>query len=98
MSTGRYEAGLEFARASLRQPNAGVCPGATYLRATLYVERDSQKGILIGKEGKLLKRIGQAARIEIEKLIEGPVYLDLWVKVAKNWRKDPQMLKRLGYG
>lgn len=70
----------------------------TYVRATIFVERDSQKGILIGKEGGLLKRIGLAAREEIEKLAAGPVYLDLWVKVAKNWRKDPVMLKRLGYG
>jgi GTP-binding protein Era len=70
----------------------------TYIRATLYVERDSQKGILIGKEGGLMKRIGKAARQEIEPLVEGAVFLDLWVKVARNWRKDPQMLKRFGYG
>ena len=72
-------------------------PPATYIRATIYVERDSQKGILIGKHGGLLKKIGKAARIEIEKMLEGPVFLDLWVKVAKNWRKDPVMLKRFGY-
>lgn len=71
---------------------------STYVRATLYVERDSQKGILIGKGGGLLKRIGLEARKELERLTEGTVYLDLWVKVAKNWRKDPVMLKRLGYG
>ncbi len=70
----------------------------TYIRATLYVERDSQKGILIGKQGGLLKKIGQAVRPGIEDLVEGPVFLDLWVKVAKNWRKDPLMLKRMGYG
>ncbi len=70
---------------------------ATYIRATIYLERDSQKRILIGKDGGLLKMIGQAARKEIEELIEGPVYLDLWVKVEQNWRKDPQILKRLGY-
>ena len=69
-----------------------------YVRATLYVERDSQKGILIGKDGALLKRIGESARREMEPFIEGSVYLDLWVKVAQNWRKDPWMLRRLGYG
>jgi len=69
-----------------------------YVRATVYVERDSQKAILIGKGGELLKRIGQEARKEIEALAGRPVFLDLWVKVAKNWRKDPQMLRELGYG
>lgn len=69
-----------------------------YIRAILYLERESQKGILIGKEGRLLKRIGQAAREEIEVLLEGPAYLDLWVKVAPNWRKNPADLKRFGYG
>ena len=68
-----------------------------YIRATVYVERDSQKGILIGKEGGLLKRIGQEARKEIEGLVDKPVFLDLWIKVAKNWRKDPQRLRELGY-
>ena len=69
-----------------------------YIRATVYVERDTQKAILIGKEGSLLKRIGQEARKEIESLVDKPVFLDLWIKVAKNWRKDPQMLRQLGYG
>ncbi|MBI3318352.1 MAG: GTPase Era, partial [Candidatus Omnitrophica bacterium] len=69
----------------------------TYIRATVYVERTSQKGILIGKEGALLKKIGQAARSEIEKLSEEPVFLELWVKVENNWRKNPQFLKSLGY-
>jgi GTP-binding protein Era len=70
----------------------------TYVRAVIYVERESQKGIMIGKQGGLLKKIGAAARREIETLTEGSVYLDLWVKVARNWRKDPLMLRRLGYG
>ncbi|MDO8730228.1 MAG: GTPase Era [Candidatus Omnitrophota bacterium] len=68
-----------------------------YVRATVYVERDSQKGILIGKNGDLLKKVGEASRREIEKLSGRPVFLDLWVKVAKNWRRDTIMLKRLGY-
>ena len=70
----------------------------TYIRATLYVERESQKGILIGTQGGLLKRIGQAARPEIQELVEGSVFLDLWVKVAENWRKDPRRLREFGYG
>ncbi len=69
-----------------------------YVRATVYVERDSQKGILIGKNGELLKKVGGAARKEIEKLSGRPAFLDLWVKVAKNWRRDTVMLRRLGYG
>jgi len=68
-----------------------------YVRATLHVERDSQKGILIGKGGQALKRIGQAARKEIEHLAGSPIYLDLWVKVSQNWRKDPKILRNLGY-
>ena len=68
-----------------------------YVRATVYVERDSQKGILIGENGDLLKKIGEASRREIEKLSGRPVFLDLWVKVAKNWRQDTVMLKRLGF-
>ena len=69
-----------------------------YVRATIYVERESQKGILVGKEGAVLKRIGEAARKEVEKLAQRPVFLDLWAKVAKNWRRDPVMMRRLGYG
>lgn len=76
----------------------GVRGGKLYVRATVYVERDSQKGILIGKNGDLLKKVGEAARKEIEKLSGRPVFLDLWVKVAKNWRRDSVMLRRLGYG
>ncbi len=68
----------------------------TYISATLYVERDSQKGIVLGRGGQLLKRIGQAARREIEALLETRVYLELWVKVRKNWRQDPQALRWLG--
>lgn len=70
---------------------------STYIQATIFVERDSQKGILIGKQGALLKKIGQASRKELEEVTDGQVYLDLWVKVARNWRRDPIMLKRLGY-
>lgn len=63
----------------------------------IYVERDSQKGIIIGKGGKLLKEIGIESRLEIEKLIEKKIYLELWVKVKSNWRKKKPFLKELGY-
>lgn len=68
-----------------------------YISATVYVERDSQKGILIGKSGQMLRTIGAAARREIEQTFETKVYLELWVKVRKNWRKDERELRRLGY-
>lgn len=68
-----------------------------YIRAFIYVERDSQKGILIGKSGSMLKRIGQLARKDIESLLAFPVYLDLWVKVNKDWREKDEVLTRLGY-
>ncbi len=63
----------------------------------IYVERDSQKGIIIGKDGALLKRIGTESRKEIEELIELKVNLKLWVKVKKKWRKDKQFLNEMGY-
>ena len=63
----------------------------------IYVERDSQKGIIIGKNGKLLKEIGIEARKEIEELIGEPIYLTLWVKVKEDWRKKKPFLKELGY-
>jgi GTP-binding protein Era len=69
----------------------------TYIGATIYVERESHKGIVIGKGGQMLKTISQQAREEIEQFIGTRVYLDLWVKVLKNWRRDEQALRRLGY-
>ncbi len=68
-----------------------------YIRAVLHVERDSQKGILLGHQGARIREIGKAARLKIETLIGQRVYLDLWVKVLPNWRKDPKALARLGY-
>jgi GTP-binding protein Era len=65
--------------------------------AILYVERDSQKGIVIGKGGARLREVGTAARFQIEKLLGTKVYLDLRVKVAKNWQRDPKQLGRLGF-
>lgn len=67
--------------------------GHLYVAATVYVERDSQKGIVIGKGASMLKAIGSAARHEIEEMSQSPVYLDLHVKVRKDWRKkDPSLL------
>ena len=67
------------------------------VHAILYVERDSQKGIVIGKGGARLREVGTAARAQIEKLLGTKVYLDLRVKVAKNWQSDPKQLGRLGF-
>jgi GTP-binding protein Era len=67
------------------------------VHAVLYVERDSQKGIVIGKGGARLKEVGTVARTQIEKLLGTKVYLDLRVKIAKNWQRDPKQLGRLGF-
>jgi len=67
------------------------------VHAILYVERDSQKGIVIGKGGARLREVGTAARGQIEKLLGSKVFLDLRVKVAKNWQSDPKQLGRLGF-
>ncbi len=68
-----------------------------YVRARIFVERDSQKGILIGKSGHALKKVGQQAREDIEKFLDRPVYLELEVRVRKKWRRDAHWVKRLGY-
>jgi len=68
-----------------------------YIAATIYVEKDSQKGIVIGRAGAMLKRIGKAARLALEHFLERRVYLELWVKVRKNWRRDERSLRELGY-
>lgn len=70
--------------------------GLIYISAIIYVEKYSQKGIIIGKGGRMLKEIGQKAREEIEGLVGSKVFLDLWVKVKKDWRKDPVFLAQLG--
>jgi GTP-binding protein Era len=68
-----------------------------YIRAVLHVERESQKRILIGAGGQKIRSIGQAARAKVEKLVGAAVYLDLWVKVLPNWRRNVNALNRLGY-
>jgi len=69
-----------------------------YIQANIIIERNSQKGIVIGRKGKTLKTIGQQARKKIEAFLERPVYLDLHVKVYENWRKKDTILQGLGYG
>ncbi len=68
-----------------------------YIRASIYVEKKSQKGMVIGSGGRTIRAIGTAARQRIEALLGGRVYLDLWVKVFPKWRKSPDALKRFGF-
>lgn len=67
------------------------------IRATIYVERDSQKGIVIGQGGRMLKEVGTNARLQMERLLGARVHLELWVKVKKDWRNKPGALRELGY-
>ena len=97
------EAGL--AQLDEEVPHALACeieefreePSPVYIRATLFVERDSQKRILIGAGGARIRAVGSAARPRIEALVGAAVYLDLWVKVLPHWRREPKQLDRLGY-
>ncbi len=67
------------------------------IQANIYCEKDSHKGIIIGKQGAMLKKIGSASRFEMEKIFGSKVFLQLWVKVKSDWRNDSAMLKNLGY-
>ncbi|SFJ08716.1 GTPase Era [Thermoflavimicrobium dichotomicum] len=67
------------------------------IRATIFTERPSQKGILIGKKGSLLKEVGKRAREELERLLGSQIFLDLWVKVKKDWRNEEMLLRQFGY-
>lgn len=71
--------------------------GAIYVNATIIVERPSQKGIVIGKQGKMLKEIGKRARLDVESLLGSRVFLELWVKVQKDWRNKMSQLRDLGF-
>ncbi|MCY4023629.1 MAG: GTPase Era [Anaerolineaceae bacterium] len=69
----------------------------SFISAILYVERESQKGILVGKGGRMIRDLGRAARLELEGMLETRIYLELRVKVRRDWRKDDEFLRRLGY-
>jgi GTP-binding protein Era len=71
--------------------------GLLEIYASLFVERDSQKGIVIGKGGARLREVGERARKEIEQLLGAKVYLSLRVKVLKEWQRDPKALRKLGF-
>lgn len=71
--------------------------GLAYIEATIFVERDSQKGIVIGKGGAMMKKIGTAARKEIEAMSDRKVFLQLRVKLRKNWRNDENFLQRFDF-
>ncbi len=71
--------------------------GLIVISGNIYVEREGQKGIIIGKRGAMLKSIGSAARIDIERLLNTKVFLELWVKVKKDWRNNKTTLRELGY-
>lgn len=76
----------------------GERPGdLLFIRCFIYVERESQKAIVIGSHGKVISEIGRAARANIEAFLGRRIYLDLWVKVKKDWRDDPASLRELGY-
>jgi len=71
--------------------------GGAYIRASIYLEKESQKGILVGRGGAMIKKIGKDARYEIENFLGFKVYLDLQVKVQEKWRRDIKSLRKLGY-
>lgn len=69
----------------------------TYIRAVIFVERDSQKAIVIGKNGALLKKVGEEARRDLQDIYDKKIYLDLWVKVKEDWKEDTHLLREMGY-
>jgi GTP-binding protein Era len=70
----------------------------TFISVTIHVEKEKQKGIMIGKNGALLHEIGKSARLNLEKIIGGPVFLKLFVRVTKNWSKNKRIIQEFGYG
>jgi GTPase len=82
---------------AIEEINPGESEGVQVITATLYVERDSQKGIVIGKGGAVLRDIGSKAREELQAILGARVFLDLRVKLMKEWQRDPRKLERLGY-
>jgi GTP-binding protein Era len=90
-----HSVAVEITEWSERPAEQGA--GAVFIRANIFVEREGQKGIIIGKGGERLKAVGTDARIEIEKLLDAKVFLELWVKIKKDWRSDERILKELGF-
>ena len=88
---------VEVTRWEEPQGEGGPARGLVRISADIWVERDSQKGIIIGKGGRMLKDIGQAARLEAEKLLNARVFLELWVKLRKDWRSDTKSIPELGF-
>lgn len=81
----------------IEEMREGKTPGTRYIRATIYVEKESQKAIVVGKGGAKLKRIGQMARQDIESILGRKTFLDLWVKVKEDWRDRPDVLRAWGF-
>jgi len=71
--------------------------GAVEIHAVIWVERESQKGIVVGKDGNVLKKVGRAVRLELKRQFERPVHIELWVKVKENWADNEDQLQRLGF-
>jgi GTP-binding protein Era len=90
-----YSVAVEIVQWTERAPEGGE--GAIVIQANIYVERKGQRGIIIGKGGSKLKAIGTSARLEIEKLLGTKVFLELWVKVKRDWRSDANILRELGF-
>jgi len=92
------ESAMPAEPATRSEPDGPIAPPElVYIRAVIYVERESQKGIIVGAGGRMLAAVGRGARPEIEALFGTKVYLDLWVKVEKNWRDKAGALRALGY-
>ncbi|MDA8325680.1 MAG: KH domain-containing protein, partial [Nitrospiraceae bacterium] len=79
------------------EPAGAAAGGLIHIGADIWVEHEGQKGIIIGKSGRMLKEIGTAARLDIEKLLNARVYLQLWVKLKKDWRSDARSIRELGF-
>ncbi len=90
-----YSVAVEIVQWTEKTPEEGG--GPVFIHANVYVERKGQKGIIIGKDGAKLKAIGTSARLEIQKLLGTKVFLELWVKVKKDWRSDENILRELGF-
>ncbi len=93
----RLKEELPFSIAVFAEEIADRSEGLTFVKATVLVERESQKAIVIGKGGQILKEVGRAARRELEEMYGKKFYLDLWVKVDEDWKQDTELLKRMGY-